>query len=129
MQVTKEFFSDMVSDGVQPKDVFLAFTVNQSGGVVNACSNLGVDVVKCNAHRLNSATIRALGMWGNSSTCKNAAVGKLMSRLAACVRVFSHPVVNNDERKEIQQLQEDCFRIYQLIARNDTRYCCTLVDT
>ena len=56
-QLTTEFFADMMGPDVKPKDVFLAFTVDQGGNVVNACILLEVEVIKCNAHRLNSATI------------------------------------------------------------------------
>ena len=44
-----------------------------------------------------------------------------MKKLAACVGVFSHSAVNNDMLQELQQLEEDLYRIYELIRRNDTR--------
>lgn len=121
MQLTTEFFADMMGENVQPKDVFLAFTVDQGGNVVNACRNLDVEVLKCNAHRLNSVTMWALGINGSIRTGENPAMEKLMKRLAAVVGVFSHSAVNNDELKDIQRLQEEFQIIYELIRRNDTR--------
>ena len=59
-QLTTEFFADIMGPDVKPKDVFLAFTVDQGGNVVDACILLEVEVIKCNAHRLNSATMWAL---------------------------------------------------------------------
>lgn len=121
MQLTTKFFADMMGENVQPKDVFLAFTVDQGGNVVNACRNLDVEVLKCNAHRLNSVTMWALGINGSIRTGENPAMEKLMKRLAAVVGVFSHSAVNNDELKDIQRLQEEFQIIYELIRRNDTR--------
>eukprot|EP00904_Undaria_pinnatifida_P003503 jgi/Undpi1/13153/HiC_scaffold_8.g02815.m1 len=76
--LTTKFFGELMGEGVEPKDVFLAFTVDQGGNVVNACKSLDVDV-------------------------------------------FSHSVVNNDELKAIQKLQEEFRKIYELIRHNDTR--------
>lgn len=121
MQLTTDFFADMMGENVQPKDVFLAFTVDQGGNVVNACRNLDVEVLKCNAHRLNSVTMWALGINGSIRTGENPAMENLMKRLAAIVGVFSHSAVNNDELKDIQRLQEEFQTIYELIRRNDTR--------
>jgi len=111
----------MMNEDVAPKDVFLAFTVNQGGNVVKACTRLGVPVLKCNAHRLNSATMWALGISGSKKTCENPPMEKLMKKLAALVGVFSHSAVNNDELKDIQKLQEGFHNVYALIRRNDTR--------
>ena len=36
-QLTQEFFAGFMGESVEPKDVFLAFTVDQGGNVVNAC--------------------------------------------------------------------------------------------
>ena len=120
-QLTTEFFADMMGATVTPRGVFIAFTVDQGGNVVNACKNLGVAVLKCNAHRLNSATMWALGVNGSVNTCENPSMEKLMKRLAALVGVFSHSAVNNDELKDIQRLQEEFLQIYDLVRRNDTR--------
>lgn len=43
-------------------------------------------------------------------------------KLAACVGVFSYSAVTNSELRGIQTLQGKCFRIYQVIRCNDTRY-------
>ena len=120
-QLTTEFFGELMGEDVEPKDVFLAFTVDQGGNVDNACQSLDVDVLKCNAHRLNSVTMWAWGVNGSVNTCENPAMEKLMKRLAALVVVFSHSAVNNDELKAIQKLQEEFHKIYELIRRNDTR--------
>ena len=117
-QLTQEFFAGFMGESVEPKDVFLAFTVDQ-GGNVNACAALGVEVIKCNCHRVNSANA------GSATTCKNIPMCVLMKKLAACVGVWSHSAVNNDKLKDIQrQLEEDFHEIYELLRRNDTRYDC-----
>lgn len=118
-QLTHEYFADLMGEFVEPKDVFLAFTVDQGGNVVNACTALGVPVIKCNCHRVNSAVLWALGIAGGGR--KNKEMGDLMKKLAALVGVFSHSAVNNDKLKELQRLEDDCHPVYQLIRRNDTR--------
>ena len=75
-----------MDESVEPKEVFLAFTVDQGGNVVNACAALGVEVIKCNCHRVNSAVLWSLGVAGSATTCKNNPMGALMKKLAACVR-------------------------------------------
>ena len=94
--------------------------MDQGGNVVNACEALGVEVIKCNCHRVNSAVLWSLGISGAVACCKNRAMVELM-KLAACVGVFSHSAINNDMLKELQKLEEDLHRIYELIRRNDTR--------
>ena len=121
LQLTREYFSDFMGEFVEPKDVFLAFTVGEGGNIVNACEALGVEVMKCNCHRVNSAVLWSLGISGSAARCKNKAMGELMKKLATCVGVFSHSAVNNDMVKELQKLEEDFHRIYELIRRNDTR--------
>lgn len=111
----------MIGPSVQPHDVFLGFTVDQGKNIVNACTGLGVPVVECNCHRVNSAVLWALGIAGSATTCKNKLMGDLMKKLAALVGVFSHSAVNNDMLKEIQRLEADLHRVYELIRRNDTR--------
>ena len=124
-QLTQEFFASFMGESVEPKDVFLAFTVGQGGNVVNACAALGVEVIKCNCHRVNSAVLWSLGIAGSATTCKNKPMGALMKKLAACVGVWSHSAVNNDKLKDIQrQLEEDFHEIYELLRRNDTRCDC-----
>ena len=123
-QLTQEFFAGFMGESVEPKDVFLAFTVDQGGNVVNACAALGVEVIKCNCHRVNSAVLWSLGIAGSATTCKNKPIGAPMKKLAACVGVWSHSA-NNDKLKDIQrQLEEDFHEIYELLRRNDTRCDC-----
>ena len=121
-QLTTGFFADMMGPDVKPKDVFLAFTVDQGGNVVNACILLEVEVIKCNAHRLNSATMWALGICGSVKKCENPEMEKLMKKLAALVGVFSHSA-NNYEFKDIQteSLEEGFDNVLELLRRNDTR--------
>ncbi|CAB1111165.1 unnamed protein product [Ectocarpus sp. CCAP 1310/34] len=118
-QLTKEYFGGFMGESVEPSDVFLAFTVDQGGNVVNACTALGVQVVKCNCHRINSAVVWALGIAGSATTCRNTKMGGLMKKLAALVGVFSPSAVNN-MLKELQRLETDLHRIYELMRRNDT---------
>ena len=80
-----------------------------------------MEVIKCNCHRVNSAVLWSLGISGAAARCKNKAMGELMKKLAACVGVFSHSTVNNDMLKELQKLEEDLHRRYELIRRNDKR--------
>ena len=63
-QLTQEFFAGFMGESVEPKDVFLAFTVDQGGNVSNACAALGVEVIKCNCHRVNSAVLWSLALQG-----------------------------------------------------------------
>ena len=124
-QLTQEFFAGFMGESVEPKDVFLAFTVDQGGNVVNACAALGVKVIKCNYHRVNSAVLWSLGIAGSATPDKNKPMGALMKKLAACVGVWSHSAVNNDKLKNIQtQLEEDFHEIYELLRRNDARCDC-----
>ena len=95
--------------------------MEQGGNVVNACKALGVEVIKCNCHRVNSATFWSLGVSGSAATCKNKATGDLMKKLAACVDVFSHCASINDKLKDTQRLEKDLQRVDDLIRRNDTR--------
>ena len=94
--------------------------MDQCGNVVIACEALGVEV-KYNCHHVNSAVLWSLGISGAAARCKNKAMGGLMKNLAACVGIFSHSAVNNDMRKELQKLEKDLHRIYELIRQNDTR--------
>ena len=87
---------------------------------MNVCEALGVDVIKCNCHRVNSAVLWSLGISGSTARCKNKTMCELTKTLAACVGVFSHSAVN-DMLKELKKLEEDLHRIDELIRRNDTR--------
>ena len=75
--------------------------MDQGGNVVNACEALGVEVIMCNCHRVNSAVLWSLGISGAAARCENKAMCKLTKKLAACVGVFSHSAVNNDMLKEL----------------------------
>ena len=113
-----------MGESVEPKDFFLAYTVDQGGNVVNVCAALGVEI-KYNCHRANSAVLWSLGVAGSATTCKNKPMGALMKKLSACVGVWSHSAVNSDKLKDIQrQLEEDFHEIYELLRRNDTRCDC-----
>ena len=112
-QLTREYFLDFMGEFVEPKDGRLprVYGGSKGGNVVNACEALGVEVIKCNCHRVNSAVLWSLGISGSAAHCKNKAMGELMKKLAACVGVFSHSAVNNDMLKELQKLEEDLHRI------------------
>ena len=58
---------------------------------MNACEALGVEVIKCNCHRVNSAVLWSLGISGAAAPCKNKARGELMRKLAACVLSSATP--------------------------------------
>ena len=127
-QLTQESFAGFMGESVEPKSVFLAFAVDQGGNVVNACTALSVEVIKCNCHRVCSAVLWSLGMAGSATTCKNKPMGAFMKKLAACVGVWSHSAVKNDKLKEIQRrIEEDFHEIYELLRRNDTRCDCIYV--
>ena len=113
----------MMRDGILKKDVFIAFTVDQGANVVNAIEALGVIVVLCCAHRLNTVVVVwMLGIGGTKNTCRNKPIEVLMRKLAACVGKFSHSAVNNSELKALQELvPQSSKKIYELIRRNDTR--------
>ena len=85
----------MLGDGVLTKDVFIAFTVDQGvNNVVNAIEALGVIVVMCCAHRLNTVVVVwMLGIGGTVNTCRNKPMEVLTRKLAACVGTFSHSAV------------------------------------
>ena len=121
MQVTREWFAPMMGDRVLTEDVFIAFTVDQGANVVNAIEALGVVVVLCCAHCLNTMVVWMLGIDGTVNTCRKKPMGGLMRKLAACVGTFSHSAVNNSELKALQELAPQFSKIYELIRRNDIR--------
>ena len=84
---------------------------------------IGVEVIKCSCHRVNSAVLWSLGIPGAAAHWKNKAMGELMKKQAARVVFFSHYAVNNGMPKEPQKLEEDLRRIYELIKRNDKVIC------
>ena len=120
-------------DSCEPNDVFVAATVDQGGNMVNAFRNLGVPVLACTGHRLNTAIKRSLGIAGmftagGGDSCKNAQLRSLLQRASAMVGAFSHSPVNNDECKSLQRemknMDGDIPDVLELIRRNDTR--CTV---
>ena len=48
-------------------------------------------------------------------------MGELDEEAGSVCRCLSHSAVNNDMLKELEKLEEDLHRIYELIRRNDTR--------
>ena len=65
-----------------------------------------------------------MGISGSVARCKNKAMGELMKMLAPFVGVFSYLAVNNDMLKELQKLEEDLHRIYELIRGNNELILC-----
>ena len=123
-------------DSCEPNDVFVAATVDQGGNMVNAFRNLGVPVLVCTGHRLNTAIKWSLGIAGTftaggGGTCKNAQLRSLLQRASAMVGVFSRSPVSNDEFKSLQRemkhMNGDIPDVLELIQRNDTRYVVHLV--
>ena len=113
----------MMGDGVLTMDVVIAFTVDQGANVVNAIEALGIIVVLCCAHRLNTVVVVCmLGIGGTLNTCRDKPKEVLMRKLAACVvDKFSHSAVNNSELKALQELvPQFSKKNYELIRRNDT---------
>eukprot|EP00752_Nemacystus_decipiens_P004552 g4156.t1 len=120
--LTLEYFAELMGASVEPKEVFLAFTVDKGKSIVNACKALGIPVVECNCQRINSAVLCALGTAGSMATRNNKLVGALMKKLAALVGVFSHSAFNNDMPEEFQRLEADLHGVYQIIRRDDARW-------
>ena len=71
--------------------------------MVNACKSLGIPVLLCRAHRINSAVMWMLGIAGSDAKCQNKEMKKLIQKAAALVGVFSHSAVNNDALREVQR--------------------------
>ena len=65
-QLTQEFFADFMGESVDPKGVFLPFTVDQGGNIVNACAALGVEVIKV---QLPPRQLRSLVEPGHCRVC------------------------------------------------------------
>jgi hypothetical protein len=111
-QVTNDFFNTFMPAGFKPKDVYVAGTVDQGGNVANAITALGIPLVLCNAHRLNTALSWGLGISGSARTCKNTPFRNLLGKMAALVGVFSHAAGNNDllslvQTNEIHSIQSE----------------------
>lgn len=67
-QVTEGFFGGMKGEYVTPSDVFLSFAVDKDGNVSKVIDELGIPVLKCAAHHLNTAVVWAPGLAG-LATC------------------------------------------------------------
>ena len=99
--------------------MFIAFIVDQVGNIVNAIKSLGVEVVMCFAHRLNTVVTWMLGTSESGSTCRDGETDEKTS----AVRQQIHPLCdNNSELKNVQELQKTFSKVYELIRRNDTRW-------
>lgn len=77
-QVTNDYFEPILGEGnVSPEKLFLAVTVDQGGNMVNAFKNMGIPVLICTRHRLNSGIGWGFGINGTynkqtkTGTCKN----------------------------------------------------------
>ena len=141
--VTTEFFEPVTGRAdIEPKDVYIAATVDQGGNVKNACGNEGVScglpVELCAAHRLNTGIHWSLGIAGSKpssrnpdGTVKNKECNELLARIAALIGHFSHSSKNNDRFRAIQQAMIDANeemvvdRVLNPVRRNDTRWSST----
>lgn len=99
-------FGSFIKD-VKPKDVYVAATVDQGRNVVNACKSLGIEILLCRAHRINSAVMWMLGIAGSAARCQNRPMKDLITRAAALVGIFSHSAVNNDALRAIQRSMQE----------------------
>ena len=53
-------------------------------GMLKVPGVMGVEVIKCNCQRVNSAVFWSLGISGAAACCKNKALGELMQGGSAC---------------------------------------------
>lgn len=105
------YFSGIIGEFVKPINTFV-YMVVQDGDVVKARKALGMEVIWSNSHSVNSVTLWSLGISSSAARCKNKAI----SELAVRVGVSSHSAVNNDKLNDIQRLEEDLHRFYELIG-------------
>lgn len=117
---TTELFAGFMGDDVKPNKVYLAITADQGGNVHNALQSLGIEPIVCCAHRLNTGVVWSLGIGGSTSTRLNKPMEKIIKRIAACVRIFSHSAVNNNERHRFQEMEDELSCCLELVRRNDT---------
>ena len=62
-QVTTDAFASIVeAETCEPSNIYVAATVGQGGNMINAFDNMGIPVLICSGHRLNSAVSRATGI-------------------------------------------------------------------
>lgn len=125
VQETTRIFTPVMGDVTcEPSNIHTAATVDQDGNIIKAFENMGVPVLLCAAHRLNSMVGWGVGTNGTSSaggTCKNRTMAGLFSRAAAMVGKFSHSPKNNNKLQEIQRRRNGPNSVLELIGRNDTR--------
>ncbi|CAM9297061.1 unnamed protein product [Pylaiella littoralis] len=107
--VTTDFFAPIVEGNADPSKIYVAATVDQGGNMVNAFGALGVPVLICTGHRLNSGINWALGINGTfvkatqTGTCKNPVLRHLVAVMTALAGGFSHSPCNNDAFKNAQE--------------------------
>lgn len=122
-----EAFASIVGEEeCEPSKIYIAATVDQGGNIVNAFKLLGVDVLVCSAHRLNSAVCWATGTNGSftpdgGGTCKNRPCRNLVSKVTAMVGHMSHSPTNNDIFKKVQDGITELLNCLEMVRRNDTR--------
>lgn len=98
--------------------------------MVNAFTALGVPVLVCTGHRLNSSINWGLGISGSwdktkkTGTCKNLVLRELVAVMTALAGVFSHSPCNNDAFKDVQTEMDDMCSALEVVRRNATRYVC-----
>jgi hypothetical protein len=132
--VTTAWFGGIYGSAVTPSDVYIGAVADQGLNVVNAFRNCDVEVILCNAHRLNTATKWALGLAGSDTTNENPEMKALLGKCAALVGYFSHSSSSNDQLRTIQadlvytgdEDEAEVLRhvedVLNLVRRNDTRW-------
>lgn len=127
-QVTVDAFEGILgAENCEPRDIYIAATVDQGRNLINAFDNMGVPVLICSGHRLNSAVSWSTGIGGTyakdgAGTCKNRACRDLVTKVTAMVGHMTHSVCNNDAFKKVQAEVTELTSLLELVRRNDTRY-------
>lgn len=95
--------------------------------MVNAFEGMGVPVLICTGHRLNSGINWGIGISGSfkkatqEGTCKNPVLRNLVAVMTALAGVFSHSPCNNDAFKNLQTELDQLSNALEVLRRNDTR--------
>lgn len=95
--------------------------------MVNAFESMGVPVLICTGHRLNSGINWGMGIAGSfvkatqTGTCKNPELRNLTAVMTALAGVFSHSPCNNDAFKKLQTELDELCTALEVLRRNDTR--------
>ncbi|CAN0150298.1 unnamed protein product [Pylaiella littoralis] len=127
-EVINNYFEPILGEGnAHPAKLFIAGTVDQGGNMINAFRLLGIPVLVCSGHRLNSAVGWALGINGSiredgQGTCRNPVLRDLIAKMTACAAVFSHSPCNTDALADIQRELNDICRALEIVRRNNTRW-------